>query len=94
VVFIVIILFIIIFFILFIAQRTATCVLGQSATVRGTLFVTQLRRGVRITGRVTGLSPGLHGMHIHEFGDFDDGCASFGGHYNPANVNHGMFHIF
>ena len=42
-----------------------------------------------LVGRVTGLAPGEHGFHIHEFGDLSDGCKSAGGHYNPDNVDHG-----
>ncbi|XP_077313191.1 copper chaperone for superoxide dismutase isoform X2 [Lithobates pipiens] len=42
-----------------------------------------------IDGTVDGLSPGLHGLHIHEFGDNSAGCESCGGHYNPFANNHG-----
>ena len=42
-----------------------------------------------IKGRIEGLDEGLHGFHIHEFGDMTDGCASMGGHYNPDGVDHG-----
>jgi Cu-Zn family superoxide dismutase len=42
-----------------------------------------------ITYRVTGLTPGLHGFHIHEKADFSDGCKSAGPHYNPFGKNHG-----
>jgi len=41
------------------------------------------------TGVVTGLSPGLHGFHIHNSADFSDGCASTGGHWNPNTTTHG-----
>ena len=37
-------------------------------------------------GRVTGLSPGLHGTHVHVKGDLRDKCASTGGHFNPLGV--------
>ena len=38
---------------------------------------------------VNGLSEGLHGFHIHEFGDLSKGCKSAGGHYNPFKLTHG-----
>ena len=44
---------------------------------------------VRISGLVTGLSPGEHGFHIHEAGDLSDNCAGAGGHFNPFGNNHG-----
>lgn len=37
----------------------------------------------KISARVTGLTPGLHGFHIHELGDLSNGCVSAKGHYNP-----------
>ena len=42
-----------------------------------------------IQGIFKGLTPGLHGFHIHEYGDLSDGCKSAGGHYNPHGVDHG-----
>jgi superoxide dismutase, Cu-Zn family len=38
---------------------------------------------------VTGLAPGLHGFHVHEFADFSNGCISAGPHYNPFGATHG-----
>ena len=42
-----------------------------------------------VEGVVDGLSPGLHGLAVHETGDTSEGCASLGGHYNPRGVRHG-----
>uniref|UniRef100_A0A6U7C8H9 Superoxide dismutase [Cu-Zn] n=1 Tax=Haptolina brevifila TaxID=156173 RepID=A0A6U7C8H9_9EUKA len=38
---------------------------------------------------VRGLTPGLHGFHIHETADFSNGCLSAGPHYNPYGCQHG-----
>ena len=67
------------------------CELEQSDTVKGTILLRQLQQGTGtvIVGRITGLEPGKHGFHIHEFGDLTNGCESAGGHYNPDDVNHG-----
>ena len=42
-----------------------------------------------ITGTVFGLTPGLHGFHVHQFGDISNRCKGAGGHYNPLEQNHG-----
>ena len=42
-----------------------------------------------IVGEIHGLKPGLHGLHIHEYGNLTDGCKSAGAHYNPDGVDHG-----
>merc|ERR1719515_10610 len=42
-----------------------------------------------ISYEIRGLTPGLHGFHIHEKADFSDGCKSAGPHYNPFGRNHG-----
>lgn len=45
---------------------------------------------VRVQGTITGLSPGLHGFHIHEKGDCSSPDAnSAGGHFNPDGKKHG-----
>jgi Cu-Zn family superoxide dismutase len=38
------------------------------------------------------LSPGLHGIHIHEVGDCSaEDASSAGGHWNPTNAEHGKW---
>jgi len=77
--------------------KKATCVLTPTKKsgghVQGTVTFTQTDAGVEISGEITGLTPGKHGFHIHEFGDVssDDGMAT-GGHFNPDMHNHGGPH--
>lgn len=63
--------------------------LGGS-TVRGFVLFTPLEHGVEINADITGLAPGKHGFHIHEFGDCSaaDG-GSAGPHFNPEGKPHG-----
>jgi Cu-Zn family superoxide dismutase len=50
----------------------------------------QIDIGVRVIADVTGLEPGQHGFHIHEFGDCSAADAtSAGGHFNPEGIEHG-----
>ena len=60
---------------------------------RGTITFTEAvvegRNALLVRGSVTGLTPGRHGFHIHEFGDLTDGCDTAGSHYNPLGKPHG-----
>ena len=68
----------------------AQCELMHSDKVKGTILLIQAPgTPTMIKGTITGLEPGKHGFHIHEFGDMSKGCESMGGHYNPDNVDHG-----
>uniref|UniRef100_A0A0A9WBK0 Extracellular superoxide dismutase [Cu-Zn] n=1 Tax=Lygus hesperus TaxID=30085 RepID=A0A0A9WBK0_LYGHE len=42
-----------------------------------------------IDGTVDGLTPGLHGLHVHECGDISQGCDSVGKHFDMNNSTHG-----
>ena len=39
-----------------------------------------------LTGQITGLPPGSHGLHVHEFANDGDNCTAAGGHFNPDGV--------
>lgn len=58
--------------------------------VAGSVTFTEDENGVAVQGSFTGLEPGKHGFHIHEYGDCraDDGTSA-GGHFNPAEKEHG-----
>ena len=66
------------------------CVLTGTAGVSGVLKLSQNGDGpTKIVGSITGLTPGKHGLHVHEFGDTTNGCMSTGPHFNPNNMDHG-----
>ena len=57
--------------------------------VGGTVTFTEVADGVQVHADLTGLGPGNHGFHVHEFGDCSAPDAmSAGGHFNPTNEPH------
>ncbi len=62
----------------------------KGSTVQGTVTFTKESGGIRVHGEISGLSPGLHGFHVHEWGNVskDDGSGC-GSHYNPHGAQHG-----
>ncbi|OXA49934.1 superoxide dismutase [Cu-Zn] [Folsomia candida] len=70
--------------------QKAVCVL-KGDKVQGTVWFNQEAEGkpVAVTGEIKGLGAGLHGFHVHEFGDTTDGCTSAGPHFNPKGKTHG-----
>eukprot|EP00699_Malawimonas_sp_californiana_P001681 EC716000.1.p1 GENE.EC716000.1~~EC716000.1.p1 ORF type:complete len:165 (+),score=47.63 EC716000.1:34-495(+) len=69
----------------------AICVLRGDGPVKGVARLEQEKEGDQVTVQVQieGLTPGLHGFHVHAFGDLTNGCISAGPHYNPFGKNHG-----
>ena len=61
----------------------------DGSNVRGVVRFIDERGGLRISYRVTGLTDGEHGFHIHEYGDLTDGCKSACAHFNPDGMTHG-----
>ena len=58
--------------------------------VKGTVMFTPAADGVKVHYRITGLTPGKHGFHIHEKGDLSaPDLTSAGGHFNPGMHKHG-----
>lgn len=53
-------------------------------------FTQQPENQLKIEGKITGIKPGQHGLHIHQWGNCSakDGTSA-GGHFNPSNHQHG-----
>jgi len=72
----------------------AQCVLTDptgTSGVTGPLFLREstIEKGsVTVTGRISGLTAGSHGFHIHEGSDIAELCTGAGGHYNPDGNDH------
>ncbi len=55
----------------------------------GTVTFTKTDGGMQVVADITGLTPGQHGFHIHEFGDCSaPDATSAGGHFNPSKNPH------
>lgn len=82
------------------APLTATAALTDPQGARlGSATFTQAGEGVQVTVQVSGLTPGMHGMHVHEYGRCAPGIdgatgttvafGAAGGHFDPGkSANH------
>ncbi|KAJ6904418.1 superoxide dismutase [Populus alba x Populus x berolinensis] len=72
------------------ASKKAVAVLKGTSNVEGVVILTQEADGpTTVNARITGLTPGPHGFHLHQYGDTTNGCVSTGAHFNPNNLTHG-----
>ena len=71
---------------------TATAMLsGPNGVAMGIVSFTQTPHGVLVSADVSGLEPGGHGFHIHEFGDCTPDFSAAGDHFNPGDRTHGYY---
>ena len=62
---------------------------ASGSQVQGTVTFTKTGDEMKVVADLTGLAPGKHGFHVHEFGDCSSPDAkSAGGHFNPTNAPH------
>ena len=63
---------------------------ASGSQVAGTVTFTKSGDTVQVVADITGLTPGKHAFHIHEFGDCSAAdAASAGSHFNPMKKQHG-----
>ncbi len=61
----------------------------ELSSVSGQATLKDLPEGLEVKIEVSGVTPGMHGIHIHEKGSCDEAGNAAGGHYNPEGVKHG-----
>ena len=74
------------------STRHATATLRDAAgeVVGLAVFAEMRSRGVQVIVIARGMTPGLHGLHVHTIGTCTAPTfASAGGHFNPQGVPHG-----
>lgn len=74
------------------AEHATAVISGTTdgSTVSGTATFHDTPEGLKVTVRVSNVSPGQHGLHIHQYGRCEDEGKAAGGHYNPQGVKHGF----
>ena len=71
-------------------MKKAVCVLTNNKSgISGHIEFHEYKHYMKIFIDIKGLSPGLHGFHIHQTGDLRKGCDSLCSHFNPYNTLHG-----
>ncbi len=73
-------------------QANATIASSNDSGITGEAEFTQNDDQVTFMIEIQGATPGLHAVHIHEYGDCSapDGTSA-GGHWNPTGVAHGKW---
>jgi Cu-Zn family superoxide dismutase len=72
------------------SQASATIIDASGATIGWARFVEDAAGTVHVNVHVTGLTPGLHGIHIHGVAACSPTFAAAGSHYNPLARQHGL----
>ena len=62
---------------------------SDKSLVSGQVTLTEENGGLRVVAALAHLTPGKHGLHIHENGSCADTGKAAGGHFNPDKVMHG-----
>jgi superoxide dismutase, Cu-Zn family len=65
--------------------------MNAQGTKVGSAKITSAANGVKLSIKVSQLTPGEHGIHIHNVGKCDGPAfTTAGGHFNPTSAHHGV----
>jgi Cu-Zn family superoxide dismutase len=63
---------------------------AEGSQIHGIVNFQDTAGGLQIKGQLSGIPPGPHAFHIHEFGSCADMGKAAGSHYNPLSAPHGQ----
>jgi Cu-Zn family superoxide dismutase len=72
-----------------ISKAVAILLPTEGSKAKGRVTFTEAQRGIHVRGEITGLTPGEHGFHVHEFGVWSPDGKAAGSHFNPSAQQHG-----
>ena len=71
-----------------ITKAVALLLPTKGSEVKGRVTFTQDGSAVHVHAEISGLTPGEHGFHIHEFGVWSEDGLAAGSHFNPTLAPH------
>ncbi|WP_337176075.1 superoxide dismutase family protein [Paludisphaera sp.] len=75
-----------------VTKAEAIMIPTKGSRVEGRITFTQEGDKMHVQAILTGLTPGPHGFHIHEFGVWSEDGMATGGHFNPTSHPHADVH--
>ncbi|MFO0891363.1 MAG: superoxide dismutase family protein [Isosphaeraceae bacterium] len=75
-----------------ITKAVAILMPTKNSEAKGRVTFTEKDGKVHVRAEISGLKPGKHGFHIHEFGVWSEDGMAAGGHFNPTGSKHGAPH--
>jgi Cu-Zn family superoxide dismutase len=71
-----------------VTKAIAMLIPTTGSSVKGSVTFTKSSSGIHVSADISGLTPGEHGFHVHEFGVWSENGMSSGGHFNPTGAPH------
>ena len=71
-----------------ISKAVAILLPTKGSNVQGRVTFTEEDHKVHVHAEISGLTPGDHGFHIHEFGVWSEDGMAAGSHYDPTATKH------
>jgi Cu-Zn family superoxide dismutase len=72
-----------------VTKAMAQLIPTSGSSVKGTVtFTKSTGGGIHVHAEISGLTPGEHGFHVHEYGVWSENGMSTGGHFNPTHEPH------